>query len=100
MLYAPQADRERLAQLAFEVFNVAGLYFADQAALALYSIGKSTGIVVDIGHEKTGSTGLWSIRVHHPSVRVALNLGCLQMHTRQVLQNLGQAFLSCCLGFD
>lgn len=50
-----QGDREQLAQVAFEAFNVAGLYFADQAALALYSTGKSSGLVVDIGHEKTGA---------------------------------------------
>lgn len=55
-----QVDREQLAQVAFEAFNVTGLYFADQAVLSLYSIGKSSGLVVDIGHEKTGTT-LWRI---------------------------------------
>ena len=49
-----QDDREQLAQLAFEVFNVGGLFFADQALLSLYSVGKSTGVVVDFGHTKTG----------------------------------------------
>jgi Actin len=49
-----QDDREQLAQLAFEVFNVSGLFLADQALLSLYSVGKSTGLVVDFGHTKTG----------------------------------------------
>jgi Actin len=49
-----QDDREQLAQLAFEVFNVSGLFFADQALLSLYAVGKSTGLVIDFGHTKTG----------------------------------------------
>lgn len=51
----PQDDREQLAQLAFEGFNVTGLFFADQTLLSLYSVGKSTGVVVDFGHTKTGA---------------------------------------------
>lgn len=43
-----------MAQLAFEVFNVSGLYFADEPVLSLYAVGKSSGLVVDIGHETTG----------------------------------------------
>ena len=50
-----QDDREQLAQLAFQVFNVSGLFFADQALLSLYSVGKSTGLVIDFGHTKTGA---------------------------------------------
>lgn len=44
-----------MAQLAFEVFNVSGLFFADEPVLSLYAIGKSSGLVVDIGHETTGA---------------------------------------------
>ena len=55
--HTPQDDREQLAQLAFEVFNVSGLFFADQALLSLYAVGKSTGLVVDFGHTKTGAVG-------------------------------------------
>ncbi len=43
-----------MAQLAFEVFNVSGLFFADEPVLSLYAVGKSSGLVVDIGHETTG----------------------------------------------
>jgi hypothetical protein len=43
-----------MAQLAFEVFNVTGLFIADEPVLALYSVGKSSGLVVDIGHDTTG----------------------------------------------
>ncbi len=49
-----QADRERLTQLLFEQFNLAGLYLGEQGVLSLYSVGKTTGTVVDLGHGKTG----------------------------------------------
>ena len=54
MLADVQAEREKLTQLMFEEFNVAGLFLADQAVLSLYAIGKLSGLVVDMGHGKTG----------------------------------------------
>ena len=48
-------DRERMTQLMFEEFNVAGLFMADQPVLSLYALGKLTGCVIDIGHGKTGT---------------------------------------------
>jgi len=49
-----QADRERLTQLLFEQFNVAGVFMCEQSILSLYSIGKTSGTVVDLGHGKIG----------------------------------------------
>ena len=49
-----QADREQLTQLAFEAFNMTGFFLCDQPVLSLYSVGKITGTVVDLGHCKTG----------------------------------------------
>jgi actin-related protein len=45
----PKANREKLAQLLFETFHVPGLYVANTAVLSLYSAGKFTGVVVEIG---------------------------------------------------
>ena len=49
-----QADREHFTQLLFEQFNIAGLYLGEQGILSLYSAGKITGTVIDLGHGKTG----------------------------------------------
>jgi len=49
-----QADRERITQLLFEHFNVAGLYLGEQGVLSTYTVGKTTGTVIDLGHGKTG----------------------------------------------
>ena len=42
-------NREKIAQIMFETFNVPGLYIANPAVLSLYSYGKFTGISIDSG---------------------------------------------------
>ncbi|KAF5828792.1 hypothetical protein DUNSADRAFT_17071, partial [Dunaliella salina] len=51
-LFVSRRERELMAQLMFEHFNVNGLYFQDQATLALYAMGMLSGMVIDIGHGK------------------------------------------------
>ena len=45
----PKGNREIMAQIMCETFNVHGLYISIQAVLSLYSAGKFTGIVTDTG---------------------------------------------------
>ena len=52
-LFTSRADRERLAQTLFESFNVSGLYVAEQPVLALYGLGKTSGVSVDVGYAVT-----------------------------------------------
>eukprot|EP01084_Bolivina_argentea_P284729 488063_1 len=47
----PCANREKMTQLMFEVFNVNGLYIAIDAVLSLYASGRVTGIVMDCGDD-------------------------------------------------
>ena len=42
-------NREKIAQIMFETFNVPCLYIANSAVLSLYSAGKFTGISIDSG---------------------------------------------------
>lgn len=49
---ASRAEREAIVQIAFEAFNVRGLFVADAAACALYTCNKQQGLAVDIGHGK------------------------------------------------
>lgn len=45
----PRSNREKMAEVMFEKFNVPALYVNIQAILSLYSTGRTTGIVMDSG---------------------------------------------------
>lgn len=51
-----QAEREALAQLFFEQFGASGLYCIEQPIAALASAGRTSGLVIDLGHSKTGKS--------------------------------------------
>ena len=42
-------NKEKIAQIMFESFNIPGLYIADSTLLSLYAAGKFTGMIVDMG---------------------------------------------------
>jgi actin-related protein len=45
----PIANREKMAQIMLEKFNIPGMYVAIQAQLSLYSLGRTNGVVLDSG---------------------------------------------------
>ena len=45
----PKRNRDMAAQILFEQFNVPALYTSIQAVLSLYTGGRTTGVVLDIG---------------------------------------------------
>ncbi|CAF0892375.1 unnamed protein product [Didymodactylos carnosus] len=45
----PKTNREKIAQIMFETFDVPCIYVAIQAILSLYSSGRTTGVVLDSG---------------------------------------------------
>jgi actin-related protein len=47
--FSPRANRERTAQVMFEVFNVPAMSVRDQAVLSLSASGRTTGCVLDCG---------------------------------------------------
>ena len=47
--FGPKSYPEDMAELLFETFDIAGLYFSVPSVLSLYAKGKTTGIVLDSG---------------------------------------------------
>jgi actin len=45
----PKVNREKMISLMFETFNVPSYYVCSQGALALYSSGRTTGIILESG---------------------------------------------------
>eukprot|EP00899_Mesostigma_viride_P015451 jgi/Mesvir1/23907/Mv10687-RA.1 len=70
-LLTPKAARERLTQIMFERFNVSGLYIAEQGVVALYALGKISGVSVSVGHGCVDIAPVWEgAGVHSASVRL------------------------------
>ncbi|KAH6893715.1 actin 1 [Coprinopsis sp. MPI-PUGE-AT-0042] len=49
----PRANREKMTEIMFEMFQVPAFYVAIHAVLSLYSSGRTTGLVVDSGESVT-----------------------------------------------
>jgi len=49
----PKASRERMVKVMFDTFGVPKLHVGMSSALALLSVGRSTGVVLDIGHTRS-----------------------------------------------
>ncbi len=49
----PAANREKLVEICFDTFNVQAVMLLDKGILPLISVGKTTGVVVNIGYTST-----------------------------------------------
>ena len=47
----PKANREKMTQIMFETSNTPTMYIGIQAVLSLYSLGRTTEIIIDSGNE-------------------------------------------------
>jgi len=52
-------DREKMAEIFFDTFNVPALYISMTAELALYASGRTNGIVTDSGAGVTNSVPIY-----------------------------------------
>ena len=60
----PKAQREKTTQIFMEGFKVPAIYLAVDTVLSLYASGRTTGIVLDIGHSVTSSTPIYEGMLH------------------------------------
>ena len=89
----PKENREKMAQIMFETFNVPGLYIAIQAVLSLYSAGKFTGIVADSGDGVTHFVPIFDgYSLPHAVIRLDLAGRDLTEYMMKLLTETGQRF--------
>ena len=83
-------DREKMAQIMFESFNVSAFYVAMQAVLSLYASGWTTGVTVDSGEGYTHSVPVYEgIPLRHAIQRTSMAGRRLTDYTRMNLLERG-----------
>jgi actin beta/gamma 1 len=89
----PKENREKMAQIMFETFNVPGLYISIQAVLSLYSAGKVIGIVLDSGDGVTHFVPIFeSYSLPHAILRFDCAGRDLTEYMVKLLTEVGQRF--------
>lgn len=65
----PDADRERMTELMFERFDTPALFLENQASLALFAAGRTTGVVLSYGTDVTHAVPVYETYAIRASTR-------------------------------
>lgn len=86
-LCSPES-RAEMAKLLFDVFNVPSLCMANQAVLSLYSTGRTTGVVLELGEGMTYCVPVYEgFALKHAVLSIPVAGGDL---TKYLMRNLGE----------
>lgn len=89
----PKQNREKMTQIAFETFNSPAFYLSNQAVLALYASGRTTGLVIDSGHGVTHAVPIYEgYCLPHAVVRFDLAGNDLTEYLMKILGERGYKF--------
>ena len=89
----PKENKEKLAQIMFENFNIQGLYIALESLLSLFNAGKDTGISVDIGDGISSFVPIYyGCSLPHAIKRSNLAGRILTQYMKKLLEDKGKIF--------
>ena len=89
----PKANRERMTQIMFETFEVLALYIYEQAVLALFAAGRTTGCVLDSGENRSHAVPVYEGHIiAHAVVRLDLAGRDLTDYMMKLLTERGYSF--------
>lgn len=89
----PRRNREKAAEIFFETFNVPALFISIQAVLSLYSTGRTTGVVLDIGDGVSHAVPIYNgFAMPHSIMRVDLAGRDVTRYLRLLLRKEGFTF--------
>lgn len=79
---------QRICQIFFERFNVAGFGLLDRPIAQLYAAGQLNGIVIDIGHEITDITPMYDgFIINHARTSTPLGIRDCQVYLANILRS-------------
>ncbi len=89
----PKANREKMTQIMFDVFNVPSLCLVNQAVLGLLATGNTTGMVVDVGYGASRTVPVYNGAVVSNAVGQCMLAGSdLTDYLEKILVARGYAF--------
>ena len=89
----PRRNREKMAEIMFETFNVPALYVSMQAVLSLYGSGRTTGCVIDIGDGVAHVVPIYEgFALSHTIARVDLAGRDITTYLQRLLRQKGYTF--------
>ena len=86
-------NKEKIAEIMFESFNIPGLYLADSTLLSLFGTGKFTGMVIDMGDGSTQFSPIYDKKLLEDKCE-RINIGGkdITKYMRKILNKKGYKF--------
>ena len=83
-----RSSQERICQIFFERFNVASFAIVERPMTQIYAAGHLSGVVVDIGYEKTDITPIYDgFIVHSSRSSTSLGIGDCEKYLANLLRS-------------
>lgn len=93
--FNPLKNRERMAEILYEKFHVPALYIPAEAPLALYALGRKTGLVLETGHGVTSTVPVVDgFTIAKSILRLNIAGDDITLFLKKLLQEKGRTFPS------